>query len=157
MDVKTCIKPSFCVIGKQGSTQDGDGFIERLWQDANSHYDEVASLAKTDEAGNPVGFWGAMSDLSQTFQPWEDGFTRGLYLAGVEAEDDAEPPEGWIKWGIPAYEYLCAKVEAGAQATFPAMLAYMEANGYQLAGAVHDFICPSEGGQPYMFFPVRRL
>ena len=157
MEIKTCIKPSFCVIGKQGSTLDGDGFIQRLWQDANSHYGEVASLAKTDENGNPVGFWGAMSDLSMSFEPWENGFTQGLYLAGVEAADDAEAPEGWAKWVVPGFEYLCVKVEAGTQETFPAMLAYMEANDYHLAGAVHDFIDPKENGQSSMFFPVRPL
>lgn len=27
----------------------------------------------------------------------EDGFTKGLYLAGVECIDTADPPEGWRK------------------------------------------------------------
>jgi len=155
MDVKKCIKESFCVIGKQGSTLDGNGFIEKLWEDANNHFNEVAPLAKLDENGNPVGFWGAMSDLSKSFSPWENGFTKGLYLAGVEAHDDALPPESWTKWVIPSYEYLYVKVES--QDTFSAMLTYIEENEYQLAGAVHDFISPQENGQRYMFFPIHRL
>ena len=26
-------KDAFCVIGKAGSTNDGDGFVKRLWDD----------------------------------------------------------------------------------------------------------------------------
>ena len=157
MYIRKCIKESFCVIGKQGSTDDGDGFIGKLWEDANNHFNEIASLAKTNEKGNPVGFWGAMSDLSKSFNPWENGFTKGLYLAGVEAKNDAEAPEGWTKWTIPSYEYLYVKVENGTQDIFPAMIKYIEENGFKLAGAVHDFICPDENGQAYMFFPICRL
>ena len=80
MDIKKCIKESFCVIGKQGSTNDGEGFIGRLWEDANGHFNEVAPLAKKDEKGIPVGVWGAMSDFSKSFNPWEEGFTKGLTL-----------------------------------------------------------------------------
>ena len=40
------IKKSFVVIGKEGSTLDGEGFIQKLWDDANSHFGEVAHLAK---------------------------------------------------------------------------------------------------------------
>ena len=29
MNINTCIKESFAVIGKEGSTKDGDGFIQR--------------------------------------------------------------------------------------------------------------------------------
>lgn len=157
MQIDTCIKQSFCVIGKEGSTRDGDGFIAKLWADANSHYDEVAALAKKDEHGNPVGFWGAMSDNSRSFQPWADDFSNGLYLAGVEANDDAVAPENWVKWTIPGYEYLYLKVEDGVPAAFSAATQYMEQHGHSLAGAVHDYLCPEENGQLYMFFPIRKL
>ena len=99
------IKPAFTVIGKEGSTRDGEGFIQRLWEDANGHFGEIAPLAKT-ENGQLVGVWGAMSDFSRSFQPWEEGFTQGLYLAGAECVDNAQPPAGWTKWIIPGYEYL---------------------------------------------------
>ena len=95
MKIEKYVKASFAVIGKEGSTLDGPGFIQELWADAKAHFGEVQPLAKTDETGNLAGIWGAMSDLSRSFRPWEDGFTRGLYLAGVECEDDAEAPEGW--------------------------------------------------------------
>lgn len=72
MEINTCIKETFSVIAKEGSTKDGDGFIQRLW---------------------------------------EDNFSKGLYLAGVEVIDDANPPKGWVKWTIPSYEYMFTKME----------------------------------------------
>lgn len=96
MKIDKCKKASFVVIGKEGSTSDGEGFIQKLWDDANSHFGEVQHLAKKDENGNISGIWGAMSDFSRSFQPWED-FNKGLYLAGVECNDAAEAPEGWTK------------------------------------------------------------
>lgn len=146
-------KPSFAVIGKEGSTNDGDGFIQRLWDNANAHYAEVQALAKVDENGQLAGLWGAMSDMGRTFAPWED-FQRGLYLAGVEVPDDAEAPEGWVKWVIPGYEYLTAPCDEPD--AFSQVLAYMTEQDIPLAGAVHDFTCPADG-KNYVFFPIRRL
>ena len=151
--VEKRIKTSFAVIGKEGSTDDGEGFIQRLWADANAHYGEVQHLAKVDGNGQPVGFWGAMSDMARTFAPWEE-FKRGLYLAGVEVGDEAEAPDGWIKWVIPGYEYLTAPCDEPD--TFGQMVAYMKENGIPLVGAVHDFTCPRDG-KSYVFFPIRRL
>ena len=37
MKVEKCVKESFVVIGKEGSTLDGEDFIQRLWVDANTH------------------------------------------------------------------------------------------------------------------------
>lgn len=103
-------KESFIVIGKEGATTDGAGFIQKLWDEANSHFGEIQNLAQKDENGNISGIWGAMSDFSRSFQPWED-FNRGLYLAGVECNDDAEAPDGWTKWVIPGYEYIYVERE----------------------------------------------
>ncbi|MBO4888355.1 MAG: GyrI-like domain-containing protein [Firmicutes bacterium] len=154
MKIETIIKESFTVIGKEGSTADGPGFIQALWQDANGHFDQVDALAKRDKQGNLVGIWGAMSDPSRSFQPWADGFSRGLYLAGVECRDDAEAPEGWIKWIVPGYEFL--QVENESPESFGEMIRYMEENHIPLAGAVHDFSDPRTG-KGYMFFPIRKL
>ena len=153
MKIEKCIKESFAVIGKEGSTSDGKGFIQKLWQDANSHFNEVAHLAKKDATGDIGGIWGAMSDFSRSFKPWED-FSRGLYLAGVECSDDAEAPAGWAKWVIPGYEYLYAECENDN--TFSEVISYLEENAIPLAGAVHDFTCP-QSGKSYMFFPIRKL
>ena len=154
MTMQTWIKESFTVIGKEGSTHDGGGFIGHLWEDANGHFAEVQHLAKRDDNGNLIGIWGVMSDFSRSFQPWEDHFSQGLYLAGVECTEDAEAPEGWTKWRIPGYEYLCA--ECTGDDTFSAVLAYMKENGLSLVGAVHDFTCPVSG-KNFMVFPIRKL
>ena len=154
MKIEKRMKDSFSVIGKEGSTSDGQGFIQKLWEDANAHFSEIRLLAKNDGNGNLVGIWGAMSDCTRSFKPWEEDFSKGLYLAGVECEDDAHAPEGWVKWTIPGYEYLCAEVESGN--TFLDVLDYMHANGIALAGAVHDFTCPSDG-KNYMLFPIRKI
>lgn len=153
MEIKKCEKQSFTVIGKEGSTSDGAGFIQKLWDDANSHFEEVQSLAKKDENGNIGGIWGAMSDFSRSFHPWED-FSRGLYLAGVECDDGAKAPDGWTKWVIPGYEYIY--VERENDDTFSEVIKYLEENDIPLAGAVHDFTCP-QTGKGYMFFPIRKL
>ena len=152
MKIERVIRDAFMVIGKEGSTEDGEGFIQKLWQDANSHFDQVADLAKRDEAGNLAGVWGAMTDFSRTFRPWDD-FCRGLYLAGVECVDDAEAPEGWTRWTIPAYEFL--SVECEGENTFSDMLKYMDENHLSLAGAVHDHTDPKTG-KNYVYFPVRK-
>lgn len=154
MEIKKCVKDSVSVIGKEGSTDDGEGFIQKLWADANSNFAEVASLAKKDEKGNLLGIWGAMSDLSRSFNPWEDNFTKGLYLAGVEVIDDAQAPQGWVKWTIPSYEYVYVKNEN--QGTFSEVIRYLKENNIKLAGAVHDYNCPKDG-QRYIFFPIRRV
>ena len=154
MKVERWIKPSFSIIGKEGSTNDGEAFIQRLWEEANSHFSEVQSLAKTDEAGKLVGIWGAMSDFSRSFRPWENEFTEGLYLAGIECREDANPPKSWTKWVMPGFEYL--KIEAEEPDTFMQGIKYMEAEGLCLAGAVQDFTCP-ETGKAYQLFPIRKL
>ena len=155
MEFNKCIKESFSVIGKEGSTNDGNGFIQKLWQDANENFTEVANLAKKDNKGNILGIWGAMSDFSHSFKPWEDNFSKGLYLAGVEVNDDAIPPKGWTKWTIPAYEYIYVKIDEPD--IFIRVIEYLKNNNLELVGAVNDFNCPEEKGQGYMFFPIRKL
>ena len=154
MKIEKRTKEAFAVIGKEGSTIDGQGFIQKIWSDANAHFGEVQSLAKKDENGNLVGVWGAMSDFSRSYKPWEENFSKGLYLAGVECAYDAEAPEGWTKWTIPGCEYLCAEVES--ESTFSDVLDYIRTNGIALVGAVHDFTCPTSG-KSYMYFPIRRI
>ena len=46
MDIKKCTKESFSVIGKEGSTYDGNGFIQKLWENANEHFNEIESFVK---------------------------------------------------------------------------------------------------------------
>lgn len=147
------IKKSFVVIGKEGSTLDGEGFIQKLWHDANTHFPEVAPLAKKDANGNIVGIWGAMSDISHSFQPWEDGFRKGLYLAGVECVDNAQAPDGWTKWTIPGYEYIVVENHKGI---FKDTVRQISEAGIPLVGAVHDYTDPATG-KNYLYFPIRKI
>lgn len=61
---------------------------------------------------------------------------------------------GWVKWIVPAYEYLRAECED--ENTFADMLRYLNDNGFTLAGAVHDFTDP-QTYKCYMLFPIKRL
>ena len=45
MDIKRCTKESFAVIGREGSTLDGKNFIQKLWDDVDSHFNEISDLA----------------------------------------------------------------------------------------------------------------
>lgn len=153
MEIKKGIKESFAIIGKEGSTKDGPDFIRRLWNEANTHFGEVAHLAKKGQSGNFLGFWGAMSDFSREFKPWEENFSQGLYLAGVEVVTDAMAPQGWVKWVIPGYEYVYVEAEYG----FPEVLRYLAENNLPLVGAVQEYYCPEENGRMYLFFPIRKL
>lgn len=146
------ILDAFWVIGMEGSTLEGGGMIEKLWEKANSRFGEVAQLALRDESGAPR-VWGLMSDMSRSFRPWENGFTHGLYLAGIEAASDAQPPEGWVKWQSPAYEYVVA--EPGEGEGFSEAIAYLAAQGLSLAGAAYDRSIPGAGSRIYL--PIRRL
>ncbi len=154
MNVIKCSKESFVVIGKQGSTNEGSGFIQKLWTDANSHFSEVSHLAKKDSDGNLIGIWGAMSDFIMSFQPWENNFSQGMYLAGVECDMDTQAPVNWVKWVIPGYEYICVEVEN--RNTFLETMHWLEENNLMLVGAVHDFTCPKTG-KNYLYFPIRKL
>lgn len=147
-------KSAFAVIGLEGSTQDGAGFVQRLWQEANGRFSEVAALAKRKPDGSLAGVWGAMTDMGRQFAPWTEDFTCGRYLAGVECRDDAVPPEGWTRWDVPGFEYL--RVLNDGPDVFARTLTGMAAQGLSLAGAVQDYTDPASG-RSYMCFPVRRL
>ena len=154
MNYPRSIKDSFTVIGKEGSTKDGEGFIPKLWAEANAHFSEISHLAKRNASGDLVGLWGAMSDFSRSFLPWEYGFRQGLYLAGCECEDDAEAPEGWTKWVIPAYEYIYAEQED--ENTFRKLMAYMFQKQLSMVGAAQDYTDPKTG-KCFVFIPIRKI
>ncbi len=151
MTIERVLVPAFSVIGIEGSTRDGEGFIQRLWAEANARFDEVAPLAKRGPDGGFAGFWGAMSDGSRSFRPWTNGFTQGLYLAGVECADGVEAPEGWTKWDVPGFTGLRAVNDAPD--VFPRVIELLRRQGQPLAGAAHDFIDPATGRE-YVYFPL---
>ncbi len=93
------------------------------------------------------------SKAKDSFKPWENGFSKGLYLAGVECIDNAEAPDGWTKWIIPSYEYIVVENHKGA---FEETIRKMNEHGISLVGAVHDYTEPTTG-KDYLYFPIREV
>jgi predicted transcriptional regulator YdeE len=157
IEIFECVKSSFSVIGKVGvgNALNAIAWIGGLWKSTNENYLEIEELSKKDDHGRTLGFWGAMSDTKHTYAPWND---LGMYLAGVEVEDDRDAPQGWTKWTIPGYKYLYAKVTGDYDAVMDEVIhRYMPDKGYHLAGAIHEYYCPEENGQLYLFFPIERI
>ena len=148
------VKPGFAVIGREGSTEDGPGFVDRLWTDANCYFREIADLVKMNPDGRMAGMWGAMTDMARRFLPWEEDFSRGLYLAGAECREDAQPPEGWVRWDVPGFEY--ARIRLDGPEAFRRGLELLAEEGLTLAGAVQEYTDPA-AERTYLCYPIRRL
>jgi len=155
MEIKIIELPEIAVIGKEGLCTPESNCAQALWQEANSHFAEVAALGQKSKTGAYLGFWGAMSDEGMHFAPWTDNFSRGYYLAGVQANPNAQPPEGWKKWILPARKYLTVPVTPDQYgAVFARMLQKeLPERGYSLSGAVCDFTHPATG-ESFLYFPV---
>jgi len=156
MEINFVRKKSFSVIGKLRSSNDGVNFIKDAWQDLDFHFQEVKNLAKLDENGKIVGIWGAMSSKDQTFNIWENNYSEGLYLAGIETEEDAIAPPGFTKWQIPEFDYVCVKVVNNYSEVFRYIIGeYLPKQHLTLAGAIQEFYNPNENMQLYLLFPIR--
>lgn len=148
------VTPVITVIGMEGCTDDGSGFIQRLWQNANSRFSEIAHMADMTDDGSPKAIWGAMSSMDRSNAPWENGFSRGLYLAGCQCRPGAKAPEGWSKWEIPATEWVV--YPADHPDCFAEGLRLLEAEGLSMCGAACDYTDLSSN-QSYTLYPIRRL
>ncbi|MCC8180143.1 MAG: GyrI-like domain-containing protein [Planctomycetes bacterium] len=153
--------PSFYVIGKlgQGTAENSKDWIPPLWQAASGNFREAAPQIKFTPSGAPAGVWAIMSDMAETFQPWqpEEG---GKYLAGFEAQDDAPPPPGWSKWQVPSFRYLIAATTiADYQSTMEQVLQHeFPARNYTLAGAIHEhYPDPDNPASIELYFPIERM
>jgi hypothetical protein len=142
--------PAFAVIGKEGATTLGPGFVERLWNDAERDLPAIAAAVRYNGA-MPV-YWGLMSDFSHSLAPWANDFKDGLYLAGFELLDPKLiPPEGWVKWEVPERRYLVFPIGDDYEGSFRDGLKALQENGYALSGAVFDH---AERGVSVLLFPV---
>lgn len=147
--------PEIAVIGKEGLCTETENLAPSLWQQCDAHFAEVAALGMRERDGSLVGFWGAMSDETMSFQPWTNHFTRGYYLAGIEVSGDAQPPEGWTKWVLPPRAYLKVEVDMSRYLeTFSHVLEReIPRRKLKLCGAVCDHTKPATG-KHYLLFPV---
>ncbi len=156
MVIEKRYKESFSIIGRRKWVEKGSG-VQDVWEDANCHFDDVLPLAKKDEEGRLVGVWGAMSDRTMAFKPWENHFSEGYYLAGIECEASQLPPEGWFKWTLPSFEYLVCKPEPSyAEAMAFVLQTYMPEHRMNLQGAIQEFYDPKQGGQLFLLFPIAK-
>ena len=148
--------PKIVIIGKEGLCTKEKNVVQDLWQQATLNFSDVADLGMKNADGSYVGFWGAMSDETMSFMPWTEGFSRGLYLAGVEVYEDSEAPAGWVKWVMPARKYLVTEVDPESYGeTFRYVIDHLIPElGMRLAGAACDFTEPATG-QNRLFFPVK--
>lgn len=157
MNILIIKKPAFSVIGKEGGSYMGPNMEKTLWGDVNAHFEEISSLGALNAVGKYVGFWGLMSDPERKMKPWENNFTKGLYLAGLQVRKGAEVPnKAWKKWDVPEHTYLiCEVTKENRQASFYTMVYFQIAfEGYLLAASPFDFTDPSTQ-KKYLFFPVR--
>jgi len=158
MNISLVEKPSFDVIGKvgQGYAKDSMEWVPPLWKAANENFHEIAHLAKKDSLGNLAGFWGAMSDIQDNFERWDE---QGKYMAGCEVESDAVAPDGWKKWVIPSYKFIVAKCTQEYSEVFSYVLnEYVPENHYQIVGAIHEYYCPQDkNGELSLYFPIEKL
>lgn len=155
MEVKFAKKSAFTVIGKLGSTMDGGNFIEKLWKDANIEFNEISKSVKRDNKGIVIGVWGVMSSMDKSFKPWEENYSKGLYLAGFEVVDNAVAPLNWTRIRVPEFNYAYVKVENNYSEVFRYVIGeFLPNNKLSLAGAVQEYYCPEENMQLYLFFPI---
>ena len=156
VDIKYMKVESFAVLGLLGSTKDGKGFVQQLWQQVEQRFHEIKDLALKDDQDTYIGFWGLMSDFNMDFLPWKN-FSEGYYLAGVEVDLNTKAPEGWTKWIYPGCEYMVVRVEGEYQASMSKGLDYLKTHHLTLAAAIVDFMDPKDNGHPYIYFPIKRL
>lgn len=157
-DYKIVHLPTIAIIGKEGLCTEDENIVQTLWQEANSNFNEVSALGMKNPDGSFAGFWGAMSDESMSFLPWTNHYSRGLYLAGIEVNEDSAVPEGWKKWIMPSRTYLVTDVtpERYSDIFNEVLQKTLPEAGMKLSGAVCDYTEPASG-QNKLFFPVERI
>lgn len=151
MNTKYLYKDTFAVIGKvgQGSVNNSQEWILPLWNEASTHFSEIADIIRKNENGMPF-IWGAMNDVNEQNGRWSD---TGKYMASSEADVDAIAPEGWTKWVIPAQTYLvvsCTMDEYGD--VFDSITSDPE---IKIVGTVHEYYPePDNPNIVELYFPI---
>lgn len=155
MEMKIVSLPQIAIIGKQGLCTKDKNVAQALWKEANTHFEEIASLGMKEKDASYVGFWGAMSDETMAYLPWSDHYTCGYYLAGLEVYIDTKAPIGWTKWILPARTYLKVLLDPKHyMETFQAVIHQtIPKLNMRLCGAVCEFIDPSTQTN-YLLFPI---
>lgn len=74
-------------------------------------------------------------------------------LAGVECNDDAKAPDGWTKWRIPGYEYIC--VEREREGCFPESDGVPERQRHSVSGGQSAILPARRQGKIICIFLLR--
>ena len=156
-EIRECTFEPFAVIGLVGTSDEGPGYVDALWQRMNRYGKSIMHLAKKDDDGEIMGAWGLMNDDSLSFLPPDERKSKKVvYLAGIETDVDAKPPKGYTKWLVPAFDYVYAPVSGGKDkaAVIREVMAYLDTHDLTFAACPFDFMPPG-GGDMYLFFPVK--
>lgn len=64
--------PTLFVVGKEGRglAEEGPSWVPLLWDQMNTHFDEVVELLAGQEMKD-LQLWGLMSDGEQWLEPWQ--------------------------------------------------------------------------------------
>ena len=150
-NIKYLFKDAFAVIGKagHGAADKGSEWIKPLWEVAGATYSEIADVCKKSENGG-LFWWGAMNDSEEQNKVWGD---TGKYMAGCEADIKVNPPEGWIKWIIPAQTYLV--VSASPDKYGEVFCEVMGDKDNIITGSIHEYYpVPDNPSVMELWFPV---
>lgn len=150
--------PPLVVIGKEGRglAEEGASWVPLLWDQMNTHFEEVAVLLAGQEMED-LHLWGLMSDGNHWLEPWQ---TEGRYLAGVQVPKDAEVPTGWSRWELPAMSYLTlmASAEKIEDATNLMLGEIFPLEKLELAGAIQEHYLPHFAeGEVELYFPFKKI
>lgn len=148
--------PTIFVIGKEGSglAEEGPSWVPMLWDQMNSHFDEIIELL-ADQEMKDLHLWGLMSDREHWLDPWQ---REGRYLAGVQVPEAAIPPEGWVRWELPPMSYLTVKASAEKieDATNLMLGEIFPLKNLELTGAIHEHYLPHFAeGEVELYFPFK--
>lgn len=152
-------KDKFSLVGKEGKGASEKGFewVPPIWKDVMSNINEVKPIEKLGPKGESLGCWGAMTDINHEYKRWDK---EGKYLVGIEVELDAIVPSSWVKWDIPAFEYISvvSSNENYNEVMKEILKIYMPEHNYNLVGAIQEYYSPNnKEGEMYLYFPIKRL
>ncbi len=154
MNIKKCTLEPFVVIGL---VKENNGMYDTnsaLWEELNRKGQSIRHLAKKDDDGDIMGAWGLLSNDKTPFRPTANPLAKTLYMAGLEVEDNAKAPKGFVKWIVPGGDFLYAPVEEQKMSTLGQILLWAKENGLEPNGYPYDFM-PPDGGMMYIFLPVK--
>lgn len=121
--------PEFTVAGVlgQGAAENAGAWVPALW---DRMWTKAERMEKPD-------CWGLMGHPEKFLGIWD---AKGLYLAGVKVEKDAQIPNDWIKWTVPAQTYLMVgcTLDSYGKVFSSVKAEYLPKHGLTMIGAAQE-------------------